>query len=179
MLPVSPSLPHYPISVRCAGRWKGLIARCNSNTHSLSQCYKPSNPDDPTPFATCYVCLAQGHLSSACPNNAKGVYVNGGSCKVCGSVAHLVRNCPKIRAQEDEIEEGFRGTKRAAGADEDDDMLDSFAAVQRSEEGGRKKRGKKEKHPPNNNGLREPYKGTDGEVRGQQPAAKKAKVVSF
>ena len=69
--------------------------RCGSTQHTLSRCRKPSNPDNPLPFASCFVCSRKGHLASSCPKNAdRGVYPNGGSCKLCGEKSHLAKNCP-------------------------------------------------------------------------------------
>ena len=68
--------------------------RCGSQRHSLSRCKKPSNVDDPFPFASCFVCNGKGHLASSCPQNkGKGIYPNGGCCKLCGETTHLARNC--------------------------------------------------------------------------------------
>jgi hypothetical protein len=47
------------------------------------------------PFATCFLCKEKGHLISGCPQNKKGIYVNGGSCRVCGSQQHLATVCPE------------------------------------------------------------------------------------
>lgn len=33
-------------------------------------------------------------MSKACEKNAKGVYVNGGECKICKAKDHLVKDCP-------------------------------------------------------------------------------------
>lgn len=74
----------------------GICYRCGSNKHTLSRCPKPT-PADPAnalPFASCFVCSAQGHLAGSCPQNKeRGVYPNGGCCKICGDVGHLAREC--------------------------------------------------------------------------------------
>jgi zinc finger CCHC domain-containing protein 9 len=71
-----------------------MITRCGSRKHNLARCRQPARPDNPLPFASCFVCTGRGHLASSCPNNeGKGVYPNGGSCKLCGETTHLAKNC--------------------------------------------------------------------------------------
>lgn len=58
-------------------------------------------------------------MSRACPKNAKGVYVNGGSCKMCGAVDHLVKDCPKnARARRAAAEEATVEEEGEARIDE-------------------------------------------------------------
>ena len=73
----------------------GICYRCGSRKHNLARCRKPPvRPDDPLPFASCFVCSGRGHLAGSCPkNDGKGVYPNGGSCKLCGETTHLARDC--------------------------------------------------------------------------------------
>ncbi|PPQ63729.1 hypothetical protein CVT24_004238 [Panaeolus cyanescens] len=97
----------------------GICYRCGSDRHSLSRCKKPANPNDPFPYASCFVCEGKGHLASACPQNkSKGVYPNGGSCKLCGQTTHLAKDCDVRKKGVDPI--AVFGTGREAGADEDD-----------------------------------------------------------
>lgn len=153
----------------------------------MSNCPKSANPSNPTPYATCFICLGQGHLSAACPQNAKGVYVNGGRCVLCSSVRHRATDCPEEKkkkaaaaaaAAESRDGLGVLGAGRGAGADEDDFMDDLRT-------GGGSIRGdagvKRKKHAPNNNGPREKYKKAHmgvSDVVAVQPKSK-TKVVSF
>ena len=77
-----------------AGVVVGICYRCGSRKHNLARCRRPTQPDNPLPYASCFVCSGQGHLAGSCPrNNGKGVYPNGGSCKLCGETTHLSRDC--------------------------------------------------------------------------------------
>ncbi|KAI0305620.1 hypothetical protein B0F90DRAFT_1699495 [Multifurca ochricompacta] len=98
----------------------GICYRCGSRKHNLARCRQPAQPDNPFPFASCFVCSENGHLASSCPkNNGKGVYPNGGSCKLCGETTHLARDCT-FRKTEGSAAVALLGTGREAGADEDD-----------------------------------------------------------
>lgn len=72
-----------------------LCFKCGSTEHGLWQCPKLKDRNDADlPFAKCFVCQKQGHLSRQCPQNTKGIYVNGGSCRLCGSTEHRATECP-------------------------------------------------------------------------------------
>ncbi|RCN44624.1 zinc knuckle [Ancylostoma caninum] len=75
------------------------------------------------PFATCFVCGQQGHLSRDCEKNANGIYPDGGGCNVCGSTRHLKRDCPELAAQKqkkDERKVTIRTMSAMSSADADD-----------------------------------------------------------
>jgi zinc finger CCHC domain-containing protein 9 len=142
-----------------------LIIRCNSTQHSLSHCPQRADPKNPTPYATCFICLGTGHLSALCPQNTKGVYVKGGSCKVCGSVQHRANDCPddkreKRRKFTDNDDNDIVADAGDVGADEDDFMIkarEEIKAAALAASIKEKEKGKKKKHAPNNNGPREKY----------------------
>jgi zinc finger CCHC domain-containing protein 9 len=79
-----------------------ICYRCGRIDHSLKDCKKPQirqnnregnvseNEDDTEttteflPYANCYVCNKSGHLAGSCPQNERGIFPNGGGCKLCG-----------------------------------------------------------------------------------------------
>ncbi|CAD6583486.1 MAG: hypothetical protein TREMPRED_003577 [Tremellales sp. Tagirdzhanova-0007] len=149
----------------------GRCYRCNAVEHSLSGCSEALDPINPTPFATCFICLASGHLSSLCASNqGRGIYVNGGSCKLCSSTSHRAKDCPANSAQigDDVMErpiarrkEVILGNGAGGGADEDDFMVNS-RRLARDTNGDDAGKGKRKKHPPAKNGERP--RGTSGLV---------------
>jgi hypothetical protein len=64
---------------------------CGAKDHAARDCKEKWSE---YAFASCFVCGEVGHLSKACPRNEKGVYVNGGCCKICKAKDHLVKDCP-------------------------------------------------------------------------------------
>jgi len=97
----------------------GICYRCGSRKHNLSGCSVPvKDPENPLPFASCFVCSGKGHLSSNCPkNSSRGIYPNGGCCKLCGETTHLAKDC-QLRKPNIATNTLLVGTE--AGADEDD-----------------------------------------------------------
>ena len=84
-----------------ASKPESICYKCGSTEHSLHQCSKRNGPSDKDlPFATCFVCKGSGHLSSQCPENEQGLYVNGGCCKHCGSKQHLGKECPTRKSKD-------------------------------------------------------------------------------
>mmetsp|Transcript_8136 Transcript_8136/g.10639 ORF Transcript_8136/g.10639 Transcript_8136/m.10639 type:complete len:195 (+) Transcript_8136:92-676(+) len=77
---------------------KKCCYKCGSTEHGLEACPKKGS-NQSLPFATCFICQQQGHLSSQCSNNENGIYVNGGCCKVCGSKSHLSKGCTEKQAK--------------------------------------------------------------------------------
>lgn len=73
---------------------------------------------DELPYAKCFVCKKQGHLSSQCPQNDKGLYPNGGGCRFCGQVDHLAKDCKITKNEAGTTVVGKIDLKQ--GADDDD-----------------------------------------------------------
>ncbi|KAL6733174.1 hypothetical protein Aduo_003845 [Ancylostoma duodenale] len=102
----------------------GICFKCGSTEHNVHKC--PRKHVKGFPFATCFVCGQQGHLSRDCEKNANGIYPDGGwsflivhmlcsfnvkdsfvggGCNVCGSTKHLKRDCPELAAQKQKKDE--------------------------------------------------------------------------
>ena len=93
-----------------ASRTTKCCYKCGSMDHALSACpVRNEGGANDLPFAKCFVCGKQGHLASTCTANEKGIYINGGECKTCGSKLHLSKNCPD------------KGKKKRTEDDSDDD----------------------------------------------------------
>ncbi|XP_074651223.1 zinc finger CCHC domain-containing protein 9-like [Tubulanus polymorphus] len=74
----------------------GICFKCGSTEHAVAKC-RVKVPAGTFPFAKCFICKEQGHLSNQCPDNPRGLYPKGGSCKTCGSVEHFNRDCPELQ----------------------------------------------------------------------------------
>lgn len=99
---------------------EAICYKCGSTEHALSKCPK-KNEGDPSllPFATCFLCGEMGHLISFCPRNKKGIYVNGGQCRRCGSRQHLSSKCPVKEVESQQVPGPNKGVpKDDFGSDE-------------------------------------------------------------
>lgn len=94
-----------------------ICYKCGSLEHILAKCVEKGAG---LPFSTCFVCKQKGHLAGQCPENEKGVYPNGGSCKYCGSVRHLASECKPLE-EEALITLGTMDLEQ--GADDDDQFV--------------------------------------------------------
>lgn len=73
---------------------------------------------DKLPYAKCFVCNEEGHLSGQCPKNEKGLYPNGGCCSICQQVDHFAKDCPVTKEQAGTTAVGLISLDQ--GADDDD-----------------------------------------------------------
>ncbi|XP_032662658.1 MATH and LRR domain-containing protein PFE0570w-like [Odontomachus brunneus] len=78
----------------------GICFKCGSTEHTHFGC--KVNKDSTYRYAKCFICHEQGHISSQCPDNPKGIYPNGGCCKICGAVTHLKKDCPDLIKTKDD-----------------------------------------------------------------------------
>ncbi|XP_075980017.1 uncharacterized protein LOC142979138 [Anticarsia gemmatalis] len=72
----------------------GVCFKCGSTEHRQFEC--KVQRDKEFRFATCFICKEPGHIARQCPDNPKGLYPNGGNCKLCGDVTHLRKDCPTV-----------------------------------------------------------------------------------
>ncbi|CAJ0607934.1 unnamed protein product [Cylicocyclus nassatus] len=110
----------------------GICFKCGSTEHSVHKC--PRKNIKGFPYATCFVCGQQGHLSRDCEKNANGIYPDGGGCNVCGSTKHLKRDCPELAAQKQKKEEKnvtIRTMSAMTSADADDIPEDEAQALKK------------------------------------------------
>ncbi|KAM3965850.1 LOW QUALITY PROTEIN: uncharacterized protein ACR2FA_000177 [Aphomia sociella] len=78
---------------------EGVCFKCGSTEHRQFEC--KVQRDKEFRFATCFICKEPGHIARQCPDNPKGLYPNGGSCKLCGDVTHLRKDCPTVDKKEE------------------------------------------------------------------------------
>ncbi|MFH4983365.1 hypothetical protein AB6A40_010074 [Gnathostoma spinigerum] len=78
----------------------GVCFKCGSAEHSSTRCQRKNIRG--YPYAVCFICKQQGHLSSSCDKNTNGIYPNGGSCNLCGSLYHLKKDCPELQLMKKE-----------------------------------------------------------------------------
>lgn len=106
----------------------GICYKCGSLEHVSGRC--PRKNVIGYPYAFCFVCRKQGHISRDCEQNMNGVYPDGGSCNVCGSRKHLRKDCPKLRNSKGLVEKkealAVVGNSMTGG-DEDIPMLEASA----------------------------------------------------
>ncbi|KAG0225480.1 hypothetical protein BGW41_004683 [Actinomortierella wolfii] len=96
----------------------GICYNCGSSEHTTATCKKLSKDGNKFKFATCFVCKEQGHLAGACPKNEKGLYPKGGSCRFCGKVDHLAKDCKLTKEEAGVVALGK--IDLVQGADDDD-----------------------------------------------------------
>ena len=111
-----------------------ICYRCGRIDHSLKECKKApqkrpqkrkredsiSDSDTETPeqeflpYAKCYVCQKAGHLAGTCPENDRGIYPDGGGCKLCGiRLIPLILTCRCHRSPEAKM--SAKGSDRTWG----------------------------------------------------------------
>ncbi|KAK3824731.1 MAG: hypothetical protein J3Q66DRAFT_325928 [Benniella sp.] len=91
---------------------------CGSLEHTTKDCKKLPKSGNKFQFATCFVCKEQGHLAGQCPKNEKGLYPKGGSCRFCGKVDHLAKDCKMTKEEAGTMALGK--IDLVQGADDDD-----------------------------------------------------------
>lgn len=91
---------------------------CGSLEHTTKDCRKLPKNGNKFQFATCFICKEQGHLSGQCSKNEKGLYPKGGSCRFCGKVDHLAKDCKLTKEEAGTVALGK--IDLVQGADDDD-----------------------------------------------------------
>lgn len=92
--------PELKTKIPGVGAPEGVCFKCGSTEHRQFEC--KVQRDKEFRFATCFICKEPGHIARQCPDNPKGLYPNGGSCKLCGDVTHLRKDCPTTMGQKEE-----------------------------------------------------------------------------
>lgn len=83
----------------------GICFKCGSTEHFSSACTVQTSKDNEFPYAKCFICKQQGHLSRKCPRNDKGVYPKGGHCNFCGAIDHFKKECPEMEKNKSKTSE--------------------------------------------------------------------------
>ncbi|XP_065297971.1 uncharacterized protein [Dermacentor albipictus] len=83
----------------------GICFKCGSTEHFSSACTVQTSKDNEFPYAKCFICKQQGHLSRKCPRNDKGVYPKGGHCNFCGGIDHFKKECPEMEKNKSKTSE--------------------------------------------------------------------------
>ena len=111
-----------------------ICYKCGKTDHSLNVCpllTKEERNDKmkggklnyhkmELPFATCFICKEQGHLSSQCKLNSHGIYIGGsGGCRFCGKNDHLYVHCTERGQQKQEKDGDNNFNDNDGGADVD------------------------------------------------------------
>ncbi|XP_002412390.4 uncharacterized protein LOC8037546 [Ixodes scapularis] len=95
-----------PVMLGDSDQAVGICFKCGSTEHFSSACAVRTSASNEFPFAKCFICQQQGHLSRKCPQNEKGAYPRGGHCNFCGAVDHFKRECPEMERNKKKAEEG-------------------------------------------------------------------------
>ncbi|XP_045774892.1 transcriptional regulator ATRX homolog [Maniola jurtina] len=91
--------PDLKANIPGAGAADGVCFKCGSTEHRQFEC--KVQRDKEFRFATCFICKEAGHIARQCPDNPKGLYPNGGCCKLCGDVTHLRKDCPTVNEKKE------------------------------------------------------------------------------
>ncbi|XP_065218319.1 zinc finger CCHC domain-containing protein 9-like [Planococcus citri] len=100
----------------------GICFKCGSTEHQHMECHIKG---DVYKHATCFICKQEGHISKQCPDNPRGLYPEGGGCRVCGDVTHLKKDCPKMSKRKKQDYEVTIKTMNSRVSDALDEDLDS------------------------------------------------------
>ena len=76
---------------------KPICFNCGALSHTLKHCPIKVSKEGFLAFAYCFICSEKGHIAQTCSLNQTGIYPRGGSCHICQSQMHLMRDCPKRR----------------------------------------------------------------------------------